>query len=126
MPDLKQEGRQDAHALLDRLDPEQLAEVRSLLATMVDPAVKPEVSYREQVSRVPGVVVIVSWRDDRTLHLWSVLAELNEEAARRVYEIEASLQDAFAERFDFYVHVGDWSALRGVLPRDADIHTIAA
>jgi ethanolamine utilization microcompartment shell protein EutL len=36
MPDLAQK-RQQAHALLDQLPPQQLAAVRSLLETMLDP-----------------------------------------------------------------------------------------
>jgi len=124
MADLSQ-SKQDAHALLDRLDPAQLAQVRGLLATMVDPAAKPESIYRERVSRVPGVLGTASWRDDRTLYLWSVLGEFDEDAAGRIYQIEASLQEAFSERFDFYVHVGDWSALSSQLPRDANIQPVS-
>ncbi|HME00201.1 MAG TPA: hypothetical protein VKM93_23075 [Terriglobia bacterium] len=69
-------------------------------------SVSAEAVYASLVSRIQGAVATITWRSGETTHLWTVIASSDEDVAGRIYELEAFLQEEFAEEFDFYVYAG--------------------
>lgn len=82
---------------------------------------RPETIYELRVSQIEGVAAIITWRREETIHLWTVIRNLDDEVANLVYEIEALLQQTFDQRFDFYVYAGDIEHLHELLPPTAQI-----
>lgn len=68
-----------------------------------------------------GVEAIITWRDEETVHIWAVISDVQESVADRIYEVEASLQEAFDENFDFYVCGGPIARIREMLPPVAQV-----
>jgi hypothetical protein len=125
VPDLIQE-RTDAHALVDKLPPEQLSPLRNAMENMLSASavVKPEDLYERRVAQVPGVTATLTWRDGKAIHLWALIPDFDENLAGQVYAIEAAIQESFDERFDFYVQVGDYRRLQATLPRQAHVRLL--
>jgi hypothetical protein len=125
VPDLIQE-RSDAHALVDRLPPEQLSPLRNLITNMLDAGTttKPEDLYERRVAQIPGVTATLTWRDGEVTYLWALIPVFDEALAGQVYSVEAEIQESFDDQFDFYVQVGDYRRLQATLPRHARVRLL--
>lgn len=84
-------------------------------------SVRPETVYESRVSRIKGVVAIITWREQETVHIWAVISDLDEAIAEQIYEVEAALQETYDEKFDFYVHAGRIDRVRELLPPVAQV-----
>ncbi len=80
-----------------------------------------EAVYELLVSRIQGAVATITWRSEDATHLWTAIASLDEDVAAKIYDVEALLQERFADKFDFYVHAGGVKELREFLPPSAQI-----
>ncbi len=83
-----------------------------------------EAVYELLVSRIKGALATITWKSEDTTHLWTAIGGLDEDVAGKIYEVEALLQERFAEKFDFYVYAGGVEGLREFLPPSAQVRLL--